>query len=105
MFGMGNRTPNVSIMEIDSLLGKINLIDVREPYECATGILDTAKNIPVNVLLMAPENFLKKSETYHIVCHSGSRSGQACAILAGAGYDVVNVVGGMGRYGGNRIKR
>lgn len=95
----------ISIAEIDSILGKEEILDIREPYECAMGMLDGAVNIPMNQLLVAPDDYLEPGKTYYIVCHSGSRSGSACRMLRAAGYDVVNVAGGMGRYPGTRYKQ
>lgn len=106
MFGFGhNSVGNISINEMDSLIGKAKILDIREPYECATGMLEGAKNIPMNILLMDPDNYLKKGETYYLVCHSGGRSGSTCNRLKGAGFDVINVNGGMARYPGNRLTR
>jgi rhodanese-related sulfurtransferase len=50
----------ISINDIDSLLGKINLIDVREIYEYRNGSLKTARNIPMGNLLNNPDRYLKK---------------------------------------------
>lgn len=94
----------VDVNEIDSLLGKINLIDIREPYEYKSGHLKSAKNIPMNAIMSSPEKYLDKSKEYHIICHSGSRSSNACRVLKGNGYNVINVAGGTGRYSGKLVK-
>ncbi|OIR14343.1 putative adenylyltransferase/sulfurtransferase MoeZ [mine drainage metagenome] len=76
---------------------KLNLLDVREPYENAEfnigGIL-----LPLGqVRAMQIEDIedLRDKEVL-IYCRSGNRSGQACMILEQLGFaNVSNVVGGM----------
>jgi rhodanese-related sulfurtransferase len=91
---------SVDVNEIDRLLGEIDLIDIREPYEYKIGHLPTAKNISMDIILSEPEKYLDKSKEYHIVCHSGARSSKACNILKETGFKVINVSGGTGRYRG-----
>lgn len=102
MFPFFQRTEvkSIDVNEIDGLIGKINLIDIREPYEYKGGHLPTAKNIPMDTILDAPEKYLDKSKEYHIICHSGSRSSMTCRALTKNGFNIVNVAGGTGRYRG-----
>lgn len=105
MFGFFNRNTgkSINVNDIDSLVGKVELIDIREPYEYNSGSIKTAKNIPMKTLLGNPEKFLKKDKEYYIVCQSGGRSSMVCSELTNKGYDVVNVAGGVGSYiGSNR---
>ncbi len=90
----------INVNDIDNLIGTVEIIDIREPYECQRGILETAKNIPMGTLLGRPEQFLDKEKTYYLICQSGARSGQAQMMLSKMGYNVVNVAGGMGSYAG-----
>ncbi len=53
---------SVDVNELDELFGKINLIDVREPYEYKSGHLPTAKNIPVNEIIAEADKLLDKSK-------------------------------------------
>ena len=93
----------INVNDIDSLVGSVELIDIREPYEYNSGSIKTAKNIPMQTLLGNPEQFLKKDKEYYIVCQSGGRSSMVCSELTNKGYDVVNVAGGVGSYiGSNR---
>lgn len=92
------------VNEIDELIGKIELIDIREPYEYHNGSLRTAKNIPMGNLLAQPNQFLKNGKTYYIMCQSGGRSKQTTKMLAKQGFDVVNVLGGIGSYVGTKRK-
>lgn len=94
----------VHVNDMDELIGKVELIDIRETYEYQSGSLKTARNIPMGTLLASPERFLRKDKTYYIMCQSGGRSSSACKVLAKEGYDVVNVAGGMGAYVGTRRK-
>ncbi len=102
MFSFLKREINdvVDVKDIDALIGNINLIDIREAYEFQGGSIKSAKNIPMGDLLNQPERYLKKSEKYYIMCQSGMRSSRTVSTLQKAGYDVVNVKGGMGSYRG-----
>ena len=102
MFSFLNRKLDNAIAanELDGLIGKINLIDIREVYEFAGGHIQTAKNIPMGELLAHPEKYLNKAEKYYLICQSGMRSGRTVSALQKLGYQVVNVKGGMGAYNG-----
>jgi rhodanese-related sulfurtransferase len=95
----------IHVSEIDDILPDINLIDIREAYECAHGSIKGSRNIPMGQLLANPNQYMDKSKKYYIMCQSGGRSSGAVAALLRAGYDVVNVKGGMRGYSGkNRNK-
>ncbi|MCR1950905.1 MULTISPECIES: rhodanese-like domain-containing protein [unclassified Clostridium] len=106
MFGLFNKNSGkvINVNDIDNLIGKIDLIDIREPYEYRTGSIKSAKNIPMGDLLNDPEKYLNKEKEYHIVCQSGGRSSTACNKLRSLGFDVVNVAGGVGSYVGSKRK-
>lgn len=80
-------------------INNLNVIDVREHDEHEMGHIQGALLMPLNSLPTQLEN-LDKSKTYHIVCHSGSRSQIAAQYLSSKGYSVVNVLGGMSAYKG-----
>lgn len=94
----------IHVNDIDNLIGAIELIDIREPYEYKSGSIRTAKNIPMGNLLGEPGKYLRKDKTYYIMCQSGGRSGNATKALTKQGYDVINVAGGMGSYVGSKRK-
>ena len=94
----------INVNDIDNLIGKIDLIDIREPYEYSGGTIKTAKNIPMGNILENPEKYLTKDKEYYIMCQSGGRSARTCDSLTRQGYDVVNVSGGMGSYVGTKRK-
>ena len=93
----------IDIDEIDNLIGNINLIDIREPYEYEGGTLQTAKNIPMNELAENPDKYLEKDKEYYILCRSGVRSARTCYYLRKLGYNVIDV--GRGRIEDNGDKR
>ncbi len=94
----------INVNDMDNLIGKVELIDIREPYEYKSGSIRTAKNIPMGTLLANPEKYLIKDKTYYIMCQSGGRSGRTTRELEKQGYDVINVAGGMGSYVGTKRK-
>ncbi|HKM34157.1 MAG TPA: rhodanese-like domain-containing protein [Lachnospiraceae bacterium] len=106
MFDFLNRDSSkvINVNDMDNLIGKVELIDIREPYEYKSGSLMTAKNIPMGNLLEKPENYLVKDKTYYIMCQSGGRSGRTTKTLAKQGFHVINVAGGMGSYVGTKRK-
>ncbi|PWU69241.1 rhodanese-like domain-containing protein [Gracilibacillus dipsosauri] len=72
----------------------LNIIDVREDDEVATGIIPGAKHIRLSEV---PDrlNELDEKEHYYMVCRSGGRSGKATEYLEAKGYNVTNMAGGM----------
>ena len=106
MFGfLKSDTANViHVNDMDNLIGSVDIIDIREPYEYRTGSLKGARNIPMGNLLSNPEQYLKKDKPYYIMCQSGARSKRTCSILAKQGFEVINVAGGMGSYVGTNRK-
>lgn len=94
----------INVNDMDELIGKVELIDIREKYEYVGGSIKSAKNIPMGELLNDPEKYLNKSKEYYIMCQSGGRSARACNNLKSQGFNVVNVAGGMGSYVGTKRK-
>lgn len=99
-----NNEKVINVNDMDNLLGKVELIDIRETYEYNNGSLKTAKNIPMGELLNTPEKYLDKDKKYYIMCQSGGRSARTCRSLTNEGFDVINVAGGMGSYVGTMRK-
>lgn len=95
---------SVHVNDLDSLIGKIELIDIREPYEFASGSIITAKNIPMGNLLIEPDRYMNRNSTYYIMCQSGGRSARTSESLAQKGFQVINVSGGLGSYAGTKRK-
>lgn len=99
-----NNVKSINVNDLGELLGKINLIDIREPYEYKSGHLPTAKNIPMDKIIGDSDKYLDKSNEYHIICQSGGRSSRTCKELNAKGFNVVNVSGGTGGYKGQLKK-
>jgi rhodanese-related sulfurtransferase len=70
------------------------LLDVREDDEWAAGHAPGATHIPLGQL-SARAAEVPRDETVYVICRSGARSGRAALALAGAGWEAVNVAGGM----------
>jgi rhodanese-related sulfurtransferase len=70
------------------------LLDVREPDEWAAGHSPLAVSIPMSQL-QDRIGELPADEQLLIICHSGGRSQRVTDYLNSAGYDAVNVLGGM----------
>ena len=99
LFNFGKKNfESIGVYDIGSMLGKINLIDVREKNEYSIGHVPKAKNIPMGTIMQDSDKYLDKTKQYHIICHSGARSNRVCKDLSSKGYSVVNVEGGTGRY-------
>ena len=70
------------------------LLDVREDDEWAAGHAPGARHIPLGQLgARAAE--IPHDEAVYVICRSGHRSGRAAQALAGAGWEAINVGGGM----------
>jgi rhodanese-related sulfurtransferase len=94
----------IHVNDMDNLIGQVELIDIREPYEYKTGSLKTAKNIPMGNLLTHPDKYLVKDQTYYIFCQSGARSRSTTRALTRQGFSVIDVAGGIGSYVGSKRK-
>ena len=88
----------VSINQIINYLDQINIIDIRDGYLYNIDHIPNAKNIPMNFLLMNPNNYLKNDERYFIYCNFGKNSKIVCEKLYKQGYDVINIIGGYNEY-------
>lgn len=101
MNGLTSDEMTIKADDLDKLIDKINLIDIREDCEYDEGHVKGAKNIPMNDLIQDPEEYLDINEKYYIICHSGRRSDFTCRILRDAGYNVVDVLYGTEGYPGD----
>lgn len=76
-----------------------HILDVREADEFAAGHIPGALNVPAS-LLPVKIGEIDKSKAWHVICLSGGRSAMAVQYLAGMGWDVTNVAGGMSAWRG-----
>jgi rhodanese-related sulfurtransferase len=70
------------------------LLDVREDDEWAAGHAPGATHIPLGQL-GAHTDELPADQQIYVICRSGVRSARAAQALNGAGWQAVNVAGGM----------
>ncbi len=73
---------------------ELTLVDVRQSTELRAGRVNGAVNIPLTQL-RGRLHELDRGRQVAFLCHSGARSSRATAIALKAGYDAVNVRGGM----------
>jgi rhodanese-related sulfurtransferase len=104
MFGWGVKTVTVDQLRDKLQHGKTVLIDVREPYEFATGRVKGAVNIPLGRLADEVGKFDPRAETY-VICQSGHRSATAVRQLERAGFDqAFSVKGGTSAWRGPLVR-
>jgi rhodanese-related sulfurtransferase len=93
----GKPQPSMSAAELNEKLknGKRPLVlDVRQPSEYRSGHITGAKLIPLNELGHRIKELPQNREIV-CVCASGNRSSSATRMLTGAGYNAINMKGGM----------
>lgn len=93
----GKPAPTLNALELNEKLknGRRPLvIDVRQPDEYRSGHIAGAKLMPLGELRRRMKELPQNREIV-CVCASGNRSGSATRMLVGAGFDAVNMKGGM----------
>lgn len=91
-----NRISSLSTRELaEKLPQKPLILDVREPYEFASGHIPGAKNVPLGKI-----GSYKTDKPVYVICQSGMRSKRAAKQLQAKGIDVTNVSGGMSSWSG-----
>ena len=88
---MAERHPDVPAASVP---GDAWLLDVREDDEWAAGHAPGARHIPLREL-GARTAEIPQDEVIYVVCRTGNRSSRAAQALSGAGWQAVNVAGGM----------
>ncbi|GIO26901.1 rhodanese-like domain-containing protein [Ornithinibacillus bavariensis] len=78
---------------------EVNVIDIRESSEVASGKIPGAKHIPLGQLVLRQDE-LEKEKRYIITCQTGNRSKAASGILEALGYKVEDMIGGMNNWQG-----
>lgn len=73
---------------------ELQLVDVREDDEIATGKIKEATHIRMGDIPASLDQ-LDKDKEYIFICRSGRRSENVCHYLQDQGYKVRNMVGGM----------
>ena len=74
------------------------LLDVRSPGEFASGHLEGAVNIPIEVLEGRMLELGEQGVAIVVYCRSGARSARASQLLSSAGFQTVADLGAMSRW-------
>ena len=93
----GKQTAVISASELNERTKngkKPFIVDVRQPDEYRAGHIAGSKLIPLGELSKRL-NELPKDKEIICVCQSGNRSGSATRTLVGAGFNAVNMQGGI----------
>jgi rhodanese-related sulfurtransferase len=85
--------PNISIKDLLSL-NTPNIIDIRGIENYNNNHIPGAINIPFEILIINPEQYLNKNQRYYLYCKRGYTSIKACQILNRMGYNTTNIYGG-----------
>lgn len=80
--------------ELEQQLDEVQLLDVREQPEWDAGHVEGAVHVPMHEL-GARQDELATDRTIVCICRSGQRSAMVTQALVRAGYDAVNLEGGM----------
>ena len=88
----------INIEKIINNLDNLNIIDIRDSYLFNIGSIPYSINIPMNFILINPDNYLNKNKEYYIYCNQGINSKKTCEILNAQGYNVINIIGGYNSY-------
>lgn len=90
------RKPSLTANELSERLARreIALVDVRQPAELRNGRVRGSINIPL-AQLRDRLHELDRDRPVAFLCQSGARSSRATGIALGAGYDAVNLRGGI----------
>jgi rhodanese-related sulfurtransferase len=70
------------------------LLDVREPDEWLAGHVPGAMHIPIGQIRMRAAE-VPQDQVVYVICRTGARSGVVTRALSGAGWQLINVAGGM----------
>jgi rhodanese-related sulfurtransferase len=86
--------PTVDVAGAESEASAALLLDVREASEWIHGHVADSVNVPLGHLADHVAS-LDPQQRIVCICRSGNRSGMATALLCDAGFDAVNMRGGM----------
>jgi len=90
-------TPQELAGHLENPQQKVQMLDVREPWEYAIVHFEGSTLIPLGRLLQEMAT-LDKSKEWLVVCHHGIRSAHACYFMERSGFHVINLTGGIDRW-------
>ena len=74
--------------------GKVQLVDVREPYEVEAGRIEGSRHVELERLASQADS-LERETPVLFYCRSGVRSGMAASAFRRAGYEAFSLTGGL----------
>ena len=77
---------------------RVNLIDIRNTTKYNNSHIPGSINIPSNLLINNPNEYLNKDEIYYLYCDSGHTSNDISTMLNYMGYNTKNIIGGYNYY-------
>ena len=89
---------SINAYDLKKLIGKINIIDIRDNYSYSLGNIPTSKNINYMELMINPNRYINKNDEYYIYCLHGFNSKRLCSYLLQKGYKVKDLEGGYISY-------
>ena len=84
---------NADATRPDSTGGAPLVLDVREPFEFASGHVPGALSMPMHMVPLRLAE-LPTDSTIYVICAMGNRSWQVCHFLGQHGVSAINVTGG-----------
>ncbi|KRE78676.1 rhodanese-like domain-containing protein [Arthrobacter sp. Soil763] len=85
---------SISVDDLAALGPDVSIIDVREAEEYSEAFVPGTRNVPLSRFQESMGD-VPIGRTVYVMCASGGRSSRATAQLGQAGYDAVNVMGGI----------
>lgn len=93
-----NTPVSLDVDQAHGRIGELTVIDVRTPGEYASGHVPGALNVPLDRLHRALPVLGNARTELLVVCASGARSANACALLAEHGVPAATLTGGTGAW-------
>lgn len=84
----------ITITDAETRRAQDQVLDVREDFEVAEGMIPGALHIPMGQLNTRLAE-IEKTRPVIVVCHSGNRSAAVAEALNGIGYTAATMAGGM----------
>lgn len=84
----------IDVDKFKTIFKDVLIIDLRTPTAYNNGHIEGSRNIPYNLLIKNPKEYLTFNNIYYLYCQKGETSKRICAYLKKIGYKVVNINGG-----------
>lgn len=85
----------INAIEANEMAKEINILDVRTTEEFNDKRIESAINVPLQLLQFKHQEILDKNKEYYLMCFSGARAKMAEDVLTSLGYKVSAISGGM----------